>query len=120
MAFRNDKGRGGEESAARWLADRGWQIIGRNVPPPIRDGAAAELDIIAFKDKTLAFVEVKFHRQADRYYPLSTRQIKRIAAAADWYADSRPQFADCERRLDLALVRPDGSVEYREAALFVT
>ncbi len=49
-----DEGNRGEEIAAKYLADRGYKIIGRNFR--IRGG---EIDIIALDGDVLAFIEVK-------------------------------------------------------------
>lgn len=49
-----DEGNRGEEIAAKYLADKGYEIIRRNFR--IRGG---EIDIIAIDDGVLAFVEVK-------------------------------------------------------------
>ena len=47
-------GRKGEEEAVRYLEDRGWKILGRNVRQDRK-----EVDVIAFRDGVLAFIEVK-------------------------------------------------------------
>ena len=48
------KGRAGEEAAAAWLAAGGWLIRARNFRV-----ARGEIDIIATRGETIAFVEVK-------------------------------------------------------------
>ena len=47
-------GRAGEAVAARWLQKRGWRIIAERFRSGHRD-----LDLIAVRDGTVAFVEVK-------------------------------------------------------------
>ena len=44
----------GEDIAAEWLQREGYQVIARNYAPKI-----AEIDIIAYKNKRVHFVEVK-------------------------------------------------------------
>lgn len=51
---RSDLGRAGEDAAAAFLTARGWRVLARNVRR--REG---EVDIVARRDQTLAFVEVK-------------------------------------------------------------
>jgi len=48
------KGQRAEDCAAAWLSAEGYTIVERNFR--VRGG---EIDIIAFKDETLVFVEVK-------------------------------------------------------------
>jgi putative endonuclease len=47
-------GRAGEAVAARWLRQRGWRIVAERFRSGRRD-----LDLIAVRDGTVAFVEVK-------------------------------------------------------------
>ena len=54
MGKHNELGQKGEDLAARYLTEKGFQILERNW----RHGRA-ELDIIAFDGETLVFVEVK-------------------------------------------------------------
>ena len=51
----SEVGQWGENVAAKWLADAGYTIVGRRVRPTRHD----EIDIVALKGDTLAFVEVK-------------------------------------------------------------
>ena len=70
----------GEERAARYLERRGWRIEARNV----RAGGV-EMDIVASRGATVAFVEVKT-RSSSRHGPgflaVDTRKQARIIAGA--------------------------------------
>lgn len=51
---RGDFGRAGEELAERWLRRRGWRVLHRRFRSGHRD-----IDLVAERDGTVAFVEVK-------------------------------------------------------------
>lgn len=74
------EGRLGEEVAARYLESAGWTILGRNV----RHGRR-EVDLVAFREGVLAFVEVKarrgdgFGHPLEAITPLKRREIARVA-----------------------------------------
>jgi len=73
-------GRLGEDEAAKHLMARGWDIVDRNV----RWGRK-EVDIIASRDRVLAFVEVKCRRGRGYGHPLEAitrakrQEIARVA-----------------------------------------
>ena len=80
-------GRAGENTAARMLVSRGFEIVLRNCRTP-----RAEIDIIARDGVTLVFVEVKtlFRRRKRpfRFRPmdnLSLHQKQRIVRGAGYY-----------------------------------
>jgi putative endonuclease len=85
MARNHDFGRRCEDLAAAHLEARGWRILERNA----RDGPR-EVDIIAERDGTIAFIEVKGRARADRGHPLEAighakrRDLARAARA--WIA----------------------------------
>lgn len=110
-------GRRGEAIAARYLRLRGYRILGRNVT-----FGRYELDIIACKGDTTAFVEVK-SRQDDTFASpeASVNHTKRrhILAAARMYV-SRENDPNRYYRCDVAAVlipeRGKPSVTYYENA----
>jgi putative endonuclease len=82
MARKHERGRQGEQLAAEHLTGLGWAILARNW----RDGPR-ELDLVAFRDGVLAFVEVKARVGRDCGNPLEgitwrkRREVERAAAA---------------------------------------
>ncbi len=96
--FLGDKG---EQTAAEFLEREGYEILHRNY----RFGRG-EVDLIARKDGTIVFVEVKT-RSSDRYgepeeavTPEKIRRIRRIASA---YLSQR-RIGECDCRFDVVAV----------------
>ncbi|MGA8943534.1 MAG: YraN family protein [Thermoactinomyces sp.] len=87
---RKQVGRQGEELAARYLTDNGYEIIDRNWTS--RQG---ELDIIALKDGQLVFVEVRT-TQSSRYgYGLESvgyRKQQKLRQLALQYLQENPAY----------------------------
>lgn len=72
-------GRRAETFAAWWLRLKGWRIVGRRVRTPV-----GEVDLVARRGRTLAFVEVKARadeRQAA--FALDEFRLRRVARAAE-------------------------------------
>jgi len=92
-------GKLGESIAALWLRARGASILARRRRTPV-----GEVDIVAFerRSRTLLIVEVKTRRD-DRPLELHSRQMRRLARAAEWLhaRERRP----CGVRIDLIDVR---------------
>jgi putative endonuclease len=86
MALQHDRGRRGEDLAARFLEGLGWTVLDRNW----RAGHA-ELDLVARSGTTIAFVEVKTRAYpglaAAEFDPLESvtprkmREVERASAA---------------------------------------
>jgi putative endonuclease len=85
MAAHNDFGRAAEQRAADLLQGAGWTIVCRNW----RFGRR-EIDVIARRGATVAFVEVRARRSASHGHPLATigwRKRREIEIAArGWIA----------------------------------
>jgi putative endonuclease len=101
----------GEGAVARYLIRRGWTIEARRWR-----GGGGEIDLIARRGRTIAFVEVK--TRARRDYgdePVSFGQRRRLHRAAETYLVRHPPPRAIRVRCDLALVgpaRPWRRIEY--------
>lgn len=74
----------GEESAVRYIAKRGCEIVARNVRTPY-----GEIDIIAKQGDVLIFVEVKTLTSSKNFYPehnITARKREHMLNAAQHYA----------------------------------
>lgn len=74
------RGRHAETLAAWYLRARGWRIVAVRARTPV-----GEVDLIARRGKTLAFVEVKQRATMEAAeISLDRRRLQRVAAAAEW------------------------------------
>ena len=74
-----DRGRRAERIAALWLRLKGYRILGTRVRTPL-----GEVDLVARRGRSLAFIEVKA-RDADDMAEaaLAPQQLRRVARAAN-------------------------------------
>ena len=101
MSERHDRGRAGEEYVCGWLRDRGWDIAARNYR--IRGG---EIDIVAQKGNTIAFVEVKTRKAgtlSEGVEAMTPKKQDLIIRTAERYIQEHPD-EDREIRFDAAFV----------------
>ncbi len=85
----------GEELAANFLKNKGYKIIDRN----FRKGYG-EIDIIALKDNTLVFIEVKTKTSLSHGVPLEEItyfKLKSLVKTAQFYKMLNPKFPDAMR-----------------------
>ena len=83
-----------------WLRLRGWRILGRRVRTPV-----GEIDIIARRGRTIAFVEVKQRRTVEEALAaLGAQQRRRIMRAAGLWLAQNPHLAADDLRFDLMAV----------------
>ncbi len=80
-------GRQGERAAAVFLASRGYRILDLNW----RSGRTGEIDIVAQKDGTVVFIEVKTRRWQSTGVALEAVDSRKLAQmvrlGAAWFAD---------------------------------
>lgn len=98
---REQRGRRGEWLAAWFLRLKGWSILDRRVKTP-----RGEIDIVARRGRTIAFVEVKWRKRADLLdQAIDEWRLRRVAAAAQALA---PRYArgGQEVRIDVLLLAP--------------
>lgn len=94
-------GRRAEWVAGLWLQLKGWRIVARRVRTPV-----GEIDLIARRGRTVAFVEVKARATAaEADHALDQFRLRRVAAAANALA---PRFvrAGDDMRIDAMFVVP--------------
>jgi putative endonuclease len=73
------RGRGAETLACWWLRLKGWRIVARRARCP-----GGEVDIVARRGRTLAFVEVKARNsEAAAGHSLDPYRLRRVAIAAE-------------------------------------
>jgi putative endonuclease len=95
-------GRLAETICAAWLMLRGWRIIATRARTVV-----GEIDLVATRGRTIAFIEVKHRPDTDSAaFSLQPRQQQRIARAAEAFLQRRRHLAALEPRFDVMLVAP--------------
>lgn len=95
------RGRRGERLAAWWLRLHGWRIVGERVRV-----TGGEVDLIARRGRTIAFVEVKQRATAEELdHAIDAWRLRRVVAAAEYLA---PRYAKNgeDIRVDVILLAP--------------
>jgi putative endonuclease len=103
-------GRWGEDRAAEYLQGLGYSILARNVRT-----AHGEIDLVAAREGSLIFVEVKTRRSHSFAYPedsVTYRKQAYLLSAAQEYLEAHPDSPDTWQ-FDVVAVEgtPDGPVE---------
>lgn len=95
------RGRRGEGFAAFWLRLHGWRIVARRVKTP-----RGEIDLIARRGKTVAFVEVKWRgTAAERDMSIDEYRLRRVADAVEAIGHRYLRIGDSPR-IDVLLLAP--------------
>lgn len=95
------RGRGAETLACWYLRVKGWRILARRARVP-----GGEVDIVARRGRTLAFVEVKARATADAAaFALDHYRLRRVAVAAERLAPRFMRDGD-DVRIDALFVVP--------------
>jgi len=105
MMNNREKGSRGEQLAENHLIAGGYRICTRNFRC-----ASGEIDIIAYKDRTIVFIEVKYRKNLSRGYPaesvtkLKQRKIRRTAE----YYIYKNNIRNTDFRFDVIQIVDDG------------
>ncbi|WP_029144316.1 YraN family protein [Microbacterium luticocti] len=106
MAAKDELGRAGEQRAAAYLSARGFAVLDRNWRAP-----GGELDVVARRDGTVVFVEVKTRRSdgfGDPLEAVDARKRARLWRLAQAWCAAHPEQARAMRRLDvIGITGPD-------------
>lgn len=105
MGKSNELGAWGEEKAARFLRQQGYEILERNYRCPY-----GEIDLIALDGDFLVFVEVRLRSSFFHGRPEETvdkRKQRKLYATGEWYLQRHP--SEKQPRFDVvALYARDG------------
>jgi putative endonuclease len=94
-------GRRAEAVAALWLQLKGWSVLARRVRTPV-----GEVDLIARRGRTVAFIEVKARATAaEAALSLDQSRLRRVAAAANALAPRFVRHGD-DMRIDAMFITP--------------
>ena len=74
------KGNAAEDTACEYLESRGYRIVERNFY-----SRYGEIDIIAYKDETLHFVEVKSGEGFEPIYNITRAKLNKIIKTVNYY-----------------------------------
>ena len=102
---KNTTGRWGEQQAAEYLVEQGYEILARNVRT-----AYGELDLVAregMPDSQIVIVEVKTRRSASLGYPeisVDRKKQAHLLAAAQAYLQAHPELSG-EYRIDVIAIQ---------------
>ena len=95
------RGRKAETIAAWWLRLKGWRILARRARVP-----GGEVDLVARRGRTVAFVEVKQRGTEDAAaWALDEYRLRRVAAAAERLAPRYMRDGD-DIRIDALFIVP--------------
>lgn len=92
-------GKAGEDAACRYLQEQGYMILSRNFK--CKNG---EIDIIAFIDDCVHFVEVKARKDLAYGMPseaVDFRKKRHIIKSAQQYIYVNKKYMDCDMQIDV-------------------
>jgi putative endonuclease len=110
MARHNELGKKGEDKAAAYLLEKGYQIVARNYRHDRK-----EVDIIAYDNDELVITEVRTRASEYHEHPrdsVTPAKIKAIAYVAEAYILENQ--LDCETRFDLICWLPNDNEDLWE------
>lgn len=106
------KGLLAETRAAMFLRMAGYKILETRFKTPL-----GEVDIVALKDKTLVFVEVKQRAtEEEAAEAINLRNQRRVFAAAELYLQKYPDYNQYDLRFDALILSGGLKIQHIEAA----
>ena len=95
------EGRKGELAAELYLRAKGWAILARRRKTPL-----GEIDLVAKRAGTVAFVEVKWRKRAEELgLAIDEYRLRRVAAAVEAVAHEYATDGE-DMRIDVILLAP--------------
>jgi len=105
------RGREGEEQAAAAVKAAGMEIIARNVRSKY-----GEVDIVALKEETIVFIEVKTwasYGMEDLQYSIDIKKQQKIIKTANYFLSENRKYSKMTVRFDVIFVKNKVSGGYK-------
>ncbi len=96
-----------EQQAKKWLQKQGLKILSENYRCK-----GGEIDLIALRESTLIFFEVKFRKSTDYGHPaemVNSKKQQHIIGCAQQYLIKHPQYQDLAMQFDVLTFTADQS-----------
>jgi putative endonuclease len=109
-----ESGAAAEDAALAHLRAAGLQLLARNVRYPF-----GEIDLVMREGATIAFVEVRYRRDArfgGAFASVTREKCRKLARAAQAWLQSNRAHARAPCRFDVVAATPDGQCEWLRAA----
>ncbi|MEQ9116081.1 MAG: YraN family protein [Rickettsiales bacterium] len=98
---RHIKGILAEKIAQIFLNIKGYRILNKRYKTRF-----SEVDLIAYKNRTIIFIEIKYRKQFSlEFNPLSHSQLTRIRKTANIFITTHRAYVDCQIRFDVILIK---------------
>ena len=110
MAQHNETGKIGEDQAAQWFLQEGYTILHRNWC-----FRKYEIDLIATKNGTLHFIEVKTRTSHSFGYPeeaVSRKKMENMMKCAEYYQQLDPQWKRIQYDILSITIHRNGHTDY--------
>jgi putative endonuclease len=110
MAAHNEFGKAGEQMAAEWLIQHGFQLISRNWK-----FARYEVDIIASREGVLHFIEVKSRHDDAFGKPedwVNRKKGRHLLTAGEAFQEKYPDWRLVQYDILSILLTPDGKRDF--------
>jgi putative endonuclease len=110
MAAHNEFGKAGEQMAAEWLVQHGFQLISRNWK-----FARYEVDIIASREGVLHFIEVKSRHDDAFGKPedwVNRKKGRHLLTAGEAFQEKYPDWKLVQYDILSILLTPDGKRDF--------
>ncbi len=96
--FARQKGFAKEQTAVDWLVLHGFEIIDRNFT-----AKSGEIDIVATKDGTTHFIEVKSGTTFEPIYAITPSKLQKVITTSQLYRKTKMQYGNYQ--IDACIVK---------------
>ena len=105
-----EMGKLGEDIAAKYLQNKGYQILERNFPRKVSRFLKSEIDVIVKKGDIISFVEVKTSKENPSFFPeekVNFKKKRKLIRSAESWLLKRKIPLDSKWQIDIIAIEID-------------